>query len=210
MKFFLLLFVTSFLSVAGKAQLQTPFVEVGGVAKYTKEVSLYRARIELSPSGYYSYNADGKPSLGELRKDFFAKMKENNLEQKRFKKDEESDPYGASAYNQEKERYVFETVSEEEFKSFLKIRKINGSQLVETKVIYKPLTDSEPIIVAAVKDAQKSAAIIAKAVGKKLGDVLSVTDYNSSDRWESDEEAYYPSKNTQTRIRISVRYSMVN
>lgn len=177
------------------AQNNETFIDVQGAAAYTKEVDRYQLEITISPNAYYSYDG-AKPTTKEMKEGFFEHMKENGFEEGRFKLVKTVEYYREN-YNQDGMVYSFDTGSKDEFAKLMGIKSLNGVNITNKAVTYKPLADRESVIAAALEEARKNAAIVAEALGKKLGGIIAVFDHyvpsfsNSGSYYQEMNESIY-------------------
>lgn len=172
---------------------QETVIEVQGTAEYQREVERYQAEITVSPLIYYSYDQQDKPSLDELTEQFFERMKGIGFDRSRFKPAEKP-KYYSSAQEEESIILQFDTSSEAELSKLVNIKRLNGIYVSGGQTYYKPLTNPEKIIAAALKDARENAAAIAKVLGKDVGDVVLVTD--QSRLYAGQPDAFYAGEET--------------
>lgn len=172
-------------ALGSHAQEQQPrAIQVYGVAKIEREVESYI--IDLSVTSEYG-ESESKKSFDELKKAFFAKAKEAGLDENRFKEDKMG--YQALQLFREGSLYTFTTSSRDEL---LKAAKLANGIVVTVaggRVKFKPVVKDEKQFEAAFLNGRDKAAMIAKAINKKLGPVLTVTDLTSQE--SRLEEGYY-------------------
>lgn len=193
----LLLITTAFIPALLYAQPEKDYIEVRGESAYENVVEKYQSKISITATDYYTYEED-KATLEELEKNFFDVMEKNGFKKTQFTKSEE-----VSTNSQEKQVFfLFETPSKTEFQKFYQLKNTKGMAKYEAKTINKPIADLEGIISSALKDAKEKAAIIARAAGKDLGALASISDtYNTLQ-----PDSYYP--NTKENVyRIFVRFN---
>ena len=172
---------------------QGTVIEVQGVAEYPREIDRYQADITISPLNYYSYDQRDKPSLDELTSQFFRQMEENGFDRDRFKPAERP-KYYAAAQEDDAVVYQFETTSTAEIEQLIAVKRLNGIYVSGGQTYYKPLADPTKVIMAALQDAKKSAETVAKAMGKTIGDVVSVAD--QSRLYTGQVETFYDGEKT--------------
>lgn len=205
MKQLLSLLVAALISVAAIAQPFQTYIEVQGQTTYQKTADKYQAVLEISTgaaTGYYPYEED-KPALDTIEAQIFEKLEVLGFNQNQFVKKSSKDDHRQSTTD--RNYYVFETASKEEYTRFVTMRNIKGTYILDKKVFYQPLENREKLIAEALENARKNAAITAKAMGKTLGGILSVTDYNVPP--SDDKSTYYPSSENTT-YRLVVRFEV--
>lgn len=194
----LLLLTVVLLPFVSVAQQTERFVEVRGDALYEQEVDKYQAKISVTADEYYAYEED-KVTLMDLEKTFFDVMAKNGFTRNQFKEiDEPQLPA-----NNKQAMYVFETSSEEDFAKFYQLKNTKGTYKQEGKILYKPLLHREKIIAEALTNAQERAEMLANAIGKKLGKIISISDAYYHDYADS----YYPKVGKNT-YRLLVRFEV--
>jgi len=199
---FLLLFA-ALIPVAVIAQNPQSYVEVQGRTTYQKAVDKYQAALEISASAAsaYPYEED-EPALDIVEAHVFEKLKTLGFNKNQFvKSDKDYLGQSSAAVNY----YVFETTSKEEYTKFITMKKIRGTYITEKRVFYKAQENREKLIAEALENARQNATITAKAMGKTLGGILSVTDYNVP---PSAGESTYYSLSENTTYRLGVRFAV--
>ncbi|WP_222852183.1 SIMPL domain-containing protein [Olivibacter sp. SDN3] len=194
----LILIVGALLPFLSLAQDNHRFVEVRGEVDYENQIDKYQAKISITANEYYAYEED-KATLEDLEKTFFEVMEKNGFEKGQFVKSDEP----ILGVQEKQLVYVFETASEADFVKFNNLKNTKGTAKYDNKVFYKPLDNPDEIIAEALEDAKKQAVVIAKAMRKKLGDIISVSDAYNSVRSES----YYAGINKNT-YRLLARFEV--
>lgn len=206
MKRTILAFFLIIISVAVSAQNRSKTIKVVGQTLFMQEVELYKVKLHISRSNYYDYSTDDKPSLQEIEKSYFSKMKELGFPESKFKKSKDIDNY--NNYTVETSIYIFETGSSEEFHKFLKTKPANGVLQGDKLLVFKPMAMANRRILfqAAIKDAASQAAMLADTMGKKVGNLVAITDLNS---FNSElEDHYYYSLGKKTVYNIQAEYEL--
>jgi len=185
------------------AQGNPAYVEVRGLTMYKRAVDYYQAVLEINTNarGYY-VDKDDKPKLEEIANRVFEKLESLGFPKKQFEKSDKN-AYYQNTY--ERAFYTFKTTSEKKYIEFTTMKALNGTYVTEKKVFLMPIKNREKIIAKALNDARKNAAAIAKAMGKTLGDILSVVDYNSDSSIKKD--SYYPVGKSYA-YGLSVRFAV--
>lgn len=187
-----ILLFTAFIS---RAQTNDRYIEAAGQTTYHKEIQHYEATIRISNSRTYDEEAQ---SVLEDRKVLFFKKVEDlglNKNQIRMADTDGNDTWKATKQGVD---YVIETTDDEEIEKILSLGKIDSwSYKLREKVVYKPTANKSKIIDRALKDAKKNAEVIADVIGKKIAEVLVISDYNYEDTLDS---AYYTKEERTYRI----------
>lgn len=174
----------------------TGLIEVQGAAEYTREIERYEVEMTVSTNSYYSYDENDKPSIESLTALFFEHMQKNGFEEGRFSVLNKPKYYTAAQAGSEIS-YVFETTSKAELDKLIGTKKLNGVYVSGGQTFYKPLSDPSSVIAAALEDAKKNAAVVAKAMGKSLGEIAQVSDQSryyvtqAGDYYEGEEKPKY-------------------
>ncbi len=177
-------------------------IEVRGVAKLDREVESYY--IDFAIAEEYG-ETEGRKPFEDLKKAFFAKAKAAGLEESRFKEDKMA--YQALQYYREGTLYTFETRTKEELLKATRLA--NGGGVVTiagSRLKFKPVKDDEKLYDAAFSVCKEKAASLAKALNKKLGAVLTVTDYTSPELVS--EENFYYKPATDQYYYLSVKFAI--
>ncbi len=159
-------------------------IQVYGVTKIAREVEAYM--IDFTVAVEYG-ESESKKSFEELKKGFFAKAKEVGLDESRFKEDKMG--YVALQLFREGSLYTFTTSSRDELLKAAKLANGIVVTIAGARVKFKPVVKDEKQFETAFLNGKEKAAIIAKAINKKLGPVLTVTDLTSQE--SRVEESYY-------------------
>lgn len=176
-------------------------IQVGGATKINREVETYL--IDSSIAAEYG-DTEGKKSFEDIKKNFFAKIKEAGLDENQFKEDKMG--YQALQLFREGSLYTFQTRSRDELLKAAKLA--NGSiiNITGTRVKFKPVVKDEKGYEAAFLDSKEKAAMVAKAINKKLGPVLAVMDLTQQET--TVEESYYFKPIAEQYIYLSVSFAI--
>lgn len=172
MKKLILAFIILVLALGSYAQdQQTHSIQVSGVAKIDREVEAYL--IDFSIAVEYG-ETESKKSFEDLKKDFFAKVKEAGLNESQFKEDKMG--YQALQLFRDGSLYTFQTHSRDELLKAARLANGTIVTITSARVKLKPVVKDEKQFETAFLNSRDKAAIIAKAINKKLGPVLTVMD----------------------------------
>lgn len=170
------------ISLTSLAQDNEAVIEVQGGTEFRREVEKYQVEVSIFPGNYYGVDEYDKPTLEDLKQAFFVRLNEHGFAEGRFRESKNTKNYGLD-YGEQGAVYVFDTEAESEFVGLIRLvntRRLKGAQIVSRKVFYQSLANPDTIIAEALEDARKNAAAVAKAMGKRLGEVVSVADFNQA------------------------------
>ena len=186
MKKLLLAAIISMAALNTQAQTKETTIEVRGVAKMTREVESYL--IDFAIAVDYG-EMEGRKSFEDLKSTFLAKAKAAGFEESRFKEDKMG--YQALQMYREGSLFTFETRNKEELLKAAKLANGGGViTITATRLKFGPLKDEEKIFDAAFRNGKERAAGIAKAINKKLGTALTITEYAPPDAIAEDNFYY--------------------
>lgn len=177
---------------------QNHAIQVYGVAKISREVETYL--IDFCIAVEYG-ESESKKSFEELKKGFFAKAKEAGLNESQFKEDKMS--YLGLQLFREGSLYTFTTSSRDDL--LKAVRLANGSviNVTGTRVKFKPVAKDEKQFETAFLNGKEKATIIAKAINKKLGPVLTVTDLTSQESRMEENYYFKPAEDQYLSLLVS-------
>ncbi|MFD2585362.1 SIMPL domain-containing protein [Croceitalea marina] len=196
------LFIVLLCSFWCTAQLQSAeknTVSVSGRTPVERTTALYRARVSLNMEQLY-YSDPTCKSLDELKDKYFKELKIHGLDSNEFT--EKQMDFLAYGYQRDGTILELETDSEEKIKSLAKVKMTGVSVQYQFKgVITKE--KKEALLETALENAKQNAAGVCKVAGKKLGDIVSISDTNTQmELWNSYGNTY------QEYITIYVTYKM--
>ncbi len=195
----IIVLLCSFWSTAQLQNLEKNTVSVSGRTPVERTTALYRAKVSLNMEQLY-YSDPTCKSLDELKDKYFKELKIHGIDPSEFK--EKKMDYLAYGYQREGTVLELETSSEEKIKSLAKVKMTGVSVQYQFKgVITKENRDA--LLKTALENAKQNAARICKVAGKKLGDIVSISDTNTQmELWNSYGNSY------QEYITIYVTYMM--
>lgn len=175
-------------------------ITVSGSAEVITKAPLYKTEVTLSlENNYYADNPC--TTLDELKAKYFAEIEKQGIDSSKFEDDELR--YAATGYRKEGTILIFTTSDKDEV---LKINKLKMGQTTPSYVQMKHEVDESQLyksLKIAMDDAKDNAELIAKASGLELGNIHSVTNYDSR------ETTYWQSMNsTPLKLRVTVVYSV--
>ncbi len=177
---------------------QNHAIQVYGVAKINREVEAYL--MDLSIAVDYG-ESESKKSFEELKKGFFAKAKEAGLNESQFKEDKLG--YQGLQLFREGTLYTFETRSRDDLLKAARLANGSVISITATRVKFKPVVKDEKQFEAAFLNSKEKAAIIAKAINKKLGSVLTVTDLTSQESRVEESYFFKPAEDQYLSLLVS-------
>lgn len=180
---------------------QTHAIQVGGVAKIDREVEAYL--IDFTIAVEYG-ESESKKSFEDLKKNFFTKAKEAGLDEHQFKEDRMA--YLALQLFREGSLYTFKTRSREELLKAAALANGTIVNITASRVKFKPVAKDAKSFETAFLNSKDKAAIIAKAINKKLGPVLTVTDLTPLE--SSVEESFYFKPIADQYLYLSVSFAI--
>lgn len=200
LKFLALLFVM--VSSISFAQIEKPHIDSNGQVDYTRVIEKFEATIIVSEDLAYS-SYEENITFDKIKSDYFGKLKSNGVDVSKLKADELS--YTGMGYRKKGMVYQFETTSQEKFVQLLSLGS-SGVNINEKYIYYKPLSSQqvEDLSKKAITDAKTRAEIIAKSAGKKLGEIISLSNYR-----EESKRGFYSTRDLTDHIfSVSVKYEL--
>lgn len=180
---------------------QTRSIQVGGAAKINREVEAYL--IDFTVAAEYG-ESESKKSFEDLKKNFFTKVKEAGLDESQFKEDRMG--YLALQLFREGNLYTFKARSRDELLKAAALANGTVINITATRVKFKPVAKDEKSFETAFLNSKDKAAVIAKAINKKLGPVLTVTDLSPLE--VSVEESFYFKPIADQYLYLSVSFAI--
>lgn len=180
---------------------QNHAIQVGGIAKVNREVEAYLIDFAIAPE--YG-DGEGKKSFEDVKKDFFAKVKDAGLDASKFKEDKLA--YQALQLFREGNLYTFQTSSRDDLLKAARLANGNIINITATRVKFKPVVKDEKGFETAFLNSKEKAAMIAKAINKKLGPVLTITDLTQQET--TVVESYYFKPLEDQYIYLSVSFAI--
>ncbi|MET6996904.1 hypothetical protein [Chitinophaga defluvii] len=180
---------------------QTRSIQVSGIAKINREVEAYL--IDFAIATEYG-ESESKKSFDDLKKNFFAKAKEAGLDESQFKEDKMG--YQALQLYREGSLFTFKAHSRDELLKAASLANGNIISITSTRVKFKPIVKDEKQFEAAFLNSRDKAAIIAKAINKKLGAVLMVTDFTPQE--SKVEESFYFKQVEDQYISLLINFAI--
>lgn len=199
----LILAATILVSALGShaQEQQTHAIQVGGAAKIDREVESYL--IDFTIAVEYG-ESESKKSFDELKKNFFTKAKEAGLDERQFKEDRMA--YLALQLFREGSLYTFTARSRDELLKAAALANGTIINITASRVKFKPVARDEKSFETAFLNSKDKAAVIAKAINKKLGPVLTVTDLTPLE--VSVEESFYFKPIADQYLYLSVSFAI--
>ncbi|GMN11708.1 hypothetical protein MTsPCn9_28910 [Croceitalea sp. MTPC9] len=185
--YLILLLLSSFWVQAQNKEVQSNTVSVSGKSLVERKTTLYKAKISLNMEQLY-YSDPTCKSLEDLKDKYFKELETygvdpNELVEKKME-------FIAYGYQREGTVFELETTSEEKIKKLAQI-KMTG---VTVQYQFKSVIDAEQrekLLKEALVNSKENALRICKAINKKLGDIISVTDTSTQNAiWNSYHNGY--------------------
>lgn len=186
---------------SGFAQESGPYVEVSGYSEYQKTPESFLAKVVISQDLVY----DGYESnFEQLRNQFFEALSKRGISSDRMVKD--SLAYYIQSYRNPGMSYSFTTTSKDELIAF----QSSMTRGTQSMGITGKFTASESVVDKARKEAidhaKTKAADIAKAIGMRLGALISITDDSSS---STSEEGMYDMSTGKGYYGVKLKYALL-
>ncbi|KGE12523.1 hypothetical protein [Sphingobacterium deserti] len=199
--FLCILFSTTAGAVFSQA-LESPFIEVRGMAKIERAIKSYTINVVISEDLGYS---EEKRSFDDVKNTFFDQAKAAGLDITKFKEDKLTyalTQYGVGSL------YSFETANTEDviLLNKLVVDKTGTVSIFSRSVTYLPIKDFGKIIAAAFSDGKERAELIAATMGKQLGTLLTTVDYSTLNVVEEDTLYYQTKENNY--YYLSLKYEV--
>jgi len=201
MKKLILLIAFLAISVTTFAQQDKSYIEATGVTKYKRTVEKYIAKTIISKDLDYNNNCE---TIAELKSNYFKKLMTANFDTSKLKEDKMG--YLTFGYKKEGMLLVLETSSKEEFMNFI-IVNATGTQVYTRDAVYK-LSSQEvaDLAKAAIENARQKAEKTAGSTGKKIGNILMITDHIQN---ETKEVLYYDNLGDKGLYQVIVRFELL-
>ncbi|WP_159075788.1 SIMPL domain-containing protein [Muricauda brasiliensis] len=170
----LLYVLLALMSISMAAQEQSATIKVLARAIHTDSSPTYKATVSISPA-YSSYASDGM-DFEELRSLYQKALELNGIAWEELKKNPHEFGFETMGYDKEGVIYEFSTPSIEKMKIFLSIKSLGLQRLNSVAVLKIDENGAKLLYGKAMEDAKLKASLIALALGKELGDVVTVED----------------------------------
>jgi len=180
--------------------IQKQYIEVTGSVKYQRNVEKYIAKMVISPGISYDTSDD----LKTLKERFFQKLKKAGIAKNKLT--ENKFGYAVLGYKKKGTMYVFETVSKEDFITFLNIN-ASGTIINSKYFTIDKRQDISKIAEKTIENANVKAAILAAGVHKKLGEIIAIIDKNVT---EINYNLYNDNNNFFQNYEVRLRYELLN
>ncbi len=167
------------------------FIRIVGLAEKTIESDGLKIEFTLSEIQGNEYNQIRPKSLEEVKSEFTAYLKAENIESSLMEKDFMKNITKSNYGKGDTEVYSMRVKSQDEAVRISKL-KVDGFKVNKVEFVFDDEYASyiEEMTIEAIEDAKRKASNIAKAVGKELGEILNIDDmknlkfnsYSSSDK----------------------------
>lgn len=162
------------ISIPMVAQGQNATIKVLARAIHVDSSPTYKATISISPA-YSSYASDGM-DFEELRSLYQKALELQGIAWKEIKERPYEFGFETMGYDKEGAIYEFSTSSIEKMRTFLTIKSLGLQRLNSVAVLKIDEGTAKSLYGKAMEDARKKASLIALALGKELGDAITVED----------------------------------
>ncbi|KAA2239082.1 hypothetical protein F0L74_22995 [Chitinophaga agrisoli] len=177
---------------------QNHSIQVSGVAKIEREAEYYLMDIAIAAD--YG-ESDSKKPFEELKKSFFTKAKEAGLDESQFKEDKLA--YQALQLYREGSLYTLKARSLDELLKAAKLANGTVINITSTRVKFKPVAKDAKQFETAFLNCRDKAGVIAKAMDKKLGPVLMVTDLTPQETTVEENFYFRPVEDQYITLAVS-------
>ena len=178
-----------FLPLLMIAQRSHAVIKVSARAVHIDPSPIFKATVTVSST--YSSLPEEMVTLEKLKKKFKEALHEKGIPWSDLKENPNDFGYETLSYPKEGAIYVYTTSSVSSMKKFLEIKSLGLQQLNSVCTIKIDANEAQKLSEIALKKAKERASIIAKAMGKQLGDIQEVEDLNN--RWgqQVENSLYY-------------------
>ena len=186
----ILVLLCSFWSTAQQREIKINTVSVSGRAIVEKTVTRYKAKVSLNMEQLY-YSDPTCKSLEDLKEKYFKELKLNGIDSTEFI--EKKMEFLAYGYQREGTVLVLETSSKDKIEKLAKVKMTGVTVQYQLKSEITP--ERHPVLINnSLADARENAERICKIAGKKLGQIVSISDssikYSTWNSYHSGYEEY--------------------
>ncbi len=175
--FFLLVILTPITQYAQTDPSMDRFIRIVGLAEKDLDFNTIKIEFVLTEIAPNEYKQIRAKSIEEIKKEFLGALSGMGVNATDVKKDNFKNISKSNYAKISNEHYTIEVATEEEA---LKVGQLSldGVKIGSIKYEFDKTRDDflEEMSIAAIKDAQRKAKNIAKAVGKSVGDILNIED----------------------------------
>jgi uncharacterized protein YggE len=186
----ILVLLCSFWSTAQQREIKNNTVSVSGRAIVEKTVTRYKAKVSLNMEQLY-YSDPTCKSLEDLKEKYFKELKLNGIDSTEFI--EKKMEFLAYGYQREGTVLVLETSSKDKIEKLAKVKMTGVTVQYQLKSEITPERHTV-LINNSLADARENAERICKIAGKKLGQIVSISDssikYSTWNSYHSGYEEY--------------------
>ncbi|WP_394975825.1 SIMPL domain-containing protein [uncultured Croceitalea sp.] len=182
-----LVLLCSFWSTAQQRDVKNNTISVSGRALVERTITLYRAKVSLNMEQLY-YSDPTCKSLDDLKEKYFKDLKTNGIDPSEFvEKKMEFLTYG---YQREGTVLVLETSSKDKIEKLAKVKMTGITIQYQVKSEIKP-EQRTVLLKNSLANARENAERVCKVTGKKLGEVISISDSSIQySTWNSYHNGY--------------------
>ena len=160
-------------------------IVVIGETKKTVVDDSYNILISLQQIMVYEGQGEVEAtSLDLVRKNYIKKLEEVGIDFSRFRRNTYYEFAMSYSQNRESESYYLKTSNQEEVRKIIRLKSA-GMSISNIEVETKELTDKQlvELSVKAIDNAKDKAKAIAKKMNKTLGEIISISDQNTSGQY---------------------------
>ncbi|MGC1204536.1 MAG: SIMPL domain-containing protein [Flavobacteriaceae bacterium] len=168
------------------AQQPSTTIKVSARAVHIDDSPEFRAIVSLS-NAYTSLPAD-MTTLDVLKSQYKKALEEKGISLSDLKENPNDFGYETMAYGKEGTLYEYRTKSIEKIKEFLQVKSLGMQVTSYVSIFTIDDKEAEKLSQQALASAKARALIIAKTMGKELGDIQEVEDLNN--RWGEEVETH--------------------
>lgn len=159
------------------AQEQSTLIEVNARVVYIDPSPEYKATVSISST--YSSLPQEMVTLDKLKKQYDEALIDVGIPWSDLKDHPHEFGYESMGYNNAGVLYEYRTNSVEKMKDFLKVKTLGVQHLDYVAIISIDEKEAKDLSQKAIEKARSSASIIAKSMGKELGEIRKIADSNN-------------------------------
>lgn len=123
-------------------------------------------------------------SLEQVRKNYIKKLEDAGIDFSRFRRNNSYEFAMSYSQNRKSESYYLKTSNQDEVRKIIRLKSA-GMSISNIEVEAKELTKEQlvELSIKAIDNAKQKAATLAKKMNKKLGEIVSILDSNTSEQY---------------------------
>lgn len=196
--------LTLFTFVPVLAQQEDPVIKVSGHAAHFDDATTYTALVSISTAlSSYASEAIG---LEELKNRYRKALNDVGIAWEELEEEPQTFGFEVLGYEQKGTIYEFSTTSSDKMRRFLAVKSFGVQRLRDQATFTIDKEESQRLIEKALANAKEKAESVARAMGKKLGPIKEIEDFNN--RWGQQVEnaLYYDVSPSRYKCYINVVY----